>query len=470
MSGKLAQKSTRHRINAIAPAARLNYVSRVTRSPLACRCMCALALCLAGGGCVSSEPIEAPVGAMPIVRLPERAPAAIATREEILREARNKDVPGMVATTELIADVTERARIAAEVTTTLAPPELPLAMQYALALPPGRARGASITAVVHALAARGGTEALDWALALRDPDAALVARRAAVEELVNANPRSAIERVLALPESREREDMLGIAAAAWARKDATAAIEWVRTLPDGERKQRLTSTVAFEVAQEDPDRALQLAETLPAGRDRLLLFSAIGQTWVARDRKAALAWASHLPAGEPRDAAFAGIDTGLGIPTSRRVAAMPGVSGGARRVRGGGSAAMVALPEPNSADFEAWLATQRRGMSRDEAILEYVRQRGALQPSAVGPWLASLPGGPARDQAMQIFVDGLVISSPSEAARWITELPRASTSPEMIERTARQWLLTNPTAAEAWLRNSNLPLDRQEQLLREAGR
>jgi hypothetical protein len=40
----------------------------------------------------------------------------------------------------------------------------------------------------------------------------------------------------------------------------------------------------------------------------------------------------------------------------------------------------------------------------------------------------------------------------------------------MIERTAREWLRTNPIAAEAWLRSSNLPIDRQEQLLREAGR
>lgn len=436
--------------------------------PLAYRCACALALCLAGNGCVSSDSVEAPIAAMPKVNLPPRTPLAVATREEILREARAKDVPGMVATTERVADVLERARIAAEVTTALVQQDVPFAAQYALALPPGRAREAAIGVVAHAQVARGGTEALEWALTLRDPAAVVVARRATVEEMVRADPRAAIDRVLALPESGAREDMLGIAAAAWARKDATAAVDWVRALPEDERKRRLVSTVAFEVAQADPDRALKLAETLPTGRDRLLLFSAIGQTWVARDRKEAVAWASRLPAGEPRDAAFAGIDTGLGIPTTRRIASAPG-SGGARRTRGG-VASMAALPETSSPDFAAWLATQRPGMSRDEAILEYVRQRGASQPWAVGPWLASLPGGPARDQAMEIFVDGLLIGSPSDAARWITELPRSSRSDEMMEKTARQWLRTNPTAAETWLRSSNLPLDRQEMLLREAGR
>jgi hypothetical protein len=298
---------------------------------------------------------------------------------------------------------------------------------------------------------------------------ALVARRAAVEELVRANPRAALDRVLAQPESREREDMLQIAVAEWARRDATAAVDWVRALPEDERKKRLTSTAAFEVAQADPNRALALADTLPAGRDRWLLLSAIGQTWVARDPKAALAWAGQLPAGEQRDAAFSGIDTGMGIPSRRRVASAPG--SGANRTRGSARAMVgIGAPDTSSADFAAWLATQRPGMSNDEAILEYVRQRGALQPWAVGPWLSSLPGGPARDRAMEVFVDGLLVGSPADAARYISILPRSDRSNEMIEKTAKRWLLTNPNAAEMWLRDTPLTPDRKEQLLREAGR
>jgi hypothetical protein len=123
----------------------------------------------------------------------------------------------------------------------------------------------------------------------------------------------------------------------------------------------------------------------------------------------------------------------------------------------------------NSPDFEAWLATQAPGLSREEAILEYVRQRGAAEPEAVGPLIATLPGH-IRDQAMAIYLDGLLIGSPREAARWVRSLPRSERSDELIEKTARRYLMVNPEAALEWLEQSTLPIHRKEQLLREVGR
>ena len=103
-------------------------------------------------------------------------------------------------------------------------------------------------------------------------------------------------------------------------------------------------------------------------------------------------------------------------------------------------------------------------------MLEYVRQRGALEPFAVGPWVEALPGGPTRDRALEVFLENLLGSSPAEAARWLRSLPRSDRSDEMIERTAQVWLRTNPDAAAAWLRGTGLPPDRIEWLLRQAGR
>jgi hypothetical protein len=110
-------------------------------------------------------------------------------------------------------------------------------------------------------------------------------------------------------------------------------------------------------------------------------------------------------------------------------------------------------------------------MSREEAILEYIRQRGALEPDAVAPLLSAMAPGTLRDQAMDAYVDGLLIGrSPMEAARWVRSLPRSERSDELIEKTARRWLLTNPDAAVDWIEQSTLPAYRKEQLLREAGR
>jgi hypothetical protein len=109
-------------------------------------------------------------------------------------------------------------------------------------------------------------------------------------------------------------------------------------------------------------------------------------------------------------------------------------------------------------------------MAREEAILEYVRQRGALQPAAVGPLIESLPPGTMRDQAASIYVDGLLIGSPGEAARWVRSLPRSERTDELVEKTAKNWMLTNPDAAADWIQQSTLPQHRKEQLLRDAGR
>ena len=151
------------------------------------------------------------------------------------------------------------------------------------------------------------------------------------------------------------------------------------------------------------------------------------------------------------------------------MAGVSGIRGGSSRTRGG-TAAAIAWPEINSPAFAAWLATQPRGMSREEAILEYIRQRGALEPAAVRPLLESMPPGYARDQATDIYLDGLLIGSPMEAARWVRSLPRSERNNELLEKTARRLLMTHPDIGADWLEQSTLPRERKEQLLRDAGR
>jgi hypothetical protein len=439
----------------------------------------ALASCAFLGGCLSSSerhgstPGRPP--AMPTMALPTSSSAEKASESEIianaLRAARSNAFDGVVRTLRAAGDASTRARLADEIVKKISSDDPKLAARLALALGTEFQLIAIVERAGRNLARNDAQFALRWASELPAGTVSRQMSRAIVDELVSANPSMAIEQIQALPEGPVREDLMVLGAGAWGRRDPDAAISWLRGRPDDGLKQRLTSSIGFEVAQTRPNRAIEIAEMLPAGRDRWLLMSAIAQTWVATDSKAALAWAGGLPAGEPRDAALAGIDTGLGMPVSRRIAGAPGTRGGSSRTRGGGAAvAASAYPQINSPSFEAWLATQPKGMSREEAILEYIRQRGALEPGAVGPLISTLPGH-IRDQAAQIYLDGLLIgNSPGEAARWVRSLPRSERSDELIEKTARRWLLTNPDAAVEWVEQSTLPQHRKEQLLREAGR
>jgi hypothetical protein len=384
-----------------------------------------------------------------------------------LRAARNGDAAGATQGLMKVSDPIRRRQLMEKVTASLMETDPRMATRLAVEWANATQHLAIVSAPARAMAKAEGEQALRWAHDLPDSPAARAARRSVVDELAVSEPYGTIVRIEALPAGVARDELLVHAAGAWGRRDSDAAIGWLRQQPDSELKPQLISSVGFQVANSKPARALEVADMLPEGRNRWLLFSAIGQTWVATDSKAALAWAAKLPAGELRDAAFAGIDTGYGMPSSRRRANAPGSRG--LRTRGG--AAAVALEkESNSPDFAAWLATQTRKMTREEAILEYVRQRGAAQPASVGPLIESLPMGAMRQQASAIFVEGLLISSPGEAARWVRSLPRSEQTDELVEKTARRWMVTNPDAAVDFVEQSTLPGYMKDRLLRDANR
>jgi hypothetical protein len=428
-------------------------------------------------GCVSvttreSAAVRKP--AMPTIR-PAPEMASTPTREpdvldSVLRLAREGNTNEALRQLETIHDPADRGHVARRVVALLAEQDPNAAAALALRLPSGPGQIAALEDASRAMVRRDRVAALRWASELPDDAPSRSARRAVVTELVGSEGRAAIDRIHALPAGKVRDDSLVTAAAEWARRDPDGAIAWLRGWPDDTLKPRLISSVGFGVAQTRPDRAVAVAEMLPESRQRWMLFSAIAQTWVAVDSSGAHAWAGRLPAGEARDAAIAGIDTGLGVPAARRSASAPNTRGGSSRTRGGtAAAAAAAWPEMDSQAFAAWLATQRPGMTREEAILEYVRQRGASEPATVGQWVASLPGA-MRDRAAELYLENVLPTAPSEAANWLSSLPRSDRTNEMVEKTARRLLLVNPDAGAAWMDQMNLPPYQKERLLREAGR
>lgn len=430
------------------------------------------ALVLAGvlGGCVTErelrEASELRRPEMPSARAQASAVRAPPAEPEILATALQHARTGEFATAAHVigtgSSVEARERLARASASALFAADPAAAVALALQLPPGFTQEAALREVAELSVGRDPGAALQWALGLRDAAAQGGVRRFVAESLVATGPVEGMARLMAAPADSGRDEMLGFAAAAWARREPDAAGGWLRGLTDAPLQERLAASVGFEIAQTHPAHAIPYAEMLPKGRNRWLLFTAITQTWIAVDSRAAFAWTNQLPAGEPREAAIAGIDAGLGIAVARRMTPPPD-TGGATGRAGGRAATPVVGDDPA---FAAWLATQSGGMPREVAILEYVRQRSAAEPQVIGQWLVGLPGGPTREEAIEIFWRNLISLSSTEAARWLRMLPRSDRTSDLAGRLLREWLRADPDAAEAWLRESSLPGDPGEARLR----
>jgi hypothetical protein len=427
----------------------------------------------------AAEPRRLPP--MPTIetRTSPRPSLPAATEDEIIatatREALANDIIAAARTLDVTGDTPTRTRLGTTVAAAVAQQNPEIAARLALALPEGAGKSSAAEIAAQAWVQRDPNAALGWAVSAPDPDAAIALRRAVAMELIRHHPSAILECLKALPASRGRDEMLGIAAAAWSRHDIDATVAWLRSQPDDPLRQRLIANVAFEIAQRSPDQAIALAESLPAGRDRWLVFSTIAQTWIAKDPKAAVTWATQLPPGDAREAALAGVNSGMGLGSSRVPSLVRGTPPREASVAttlpsDANANSSVLRPELDSPAFAAWLATQPQAMSRDEAILEFVRQRGSADMGSIGNWVAGLAGEPSRQRAMEIYLDQTVRTSPAGAADWLRSLPASSRSDDMIEKTARELSHTDPRAAEALLRDTNFPPHRQEEILRNAPR
>jgi hypothetical protein len=317
--------------------------------------------------------------------------------------------------------LTERPRLARALVARSVPGDFPQAERLVSALSSGPTQAAALEELARARVQHDPAAALNWALANPDPALRSGALQATATQLVELGAGSTLTRLLQLPDSPARTEILGYAAAAWVRREPRPALAWLQTLGPGDLKDRAATSMGFALAQFDPPVALELLQTLPAGRDRRVLIGAIGQTWVARHTDEAWRWARQLPDSADREAAFAGIETGLGGAGAR--AARDGRNA-LPRIRGGG---------------------------------------GPADSAAVVP-----PAPSERDEARRREFAAVLQESPARAADWLTTLPPADRRDDFVEDLLRRWLPDNPTAAKTWIDQNISSPTRREFLLREA--
>lgn len=394
----------------------------------------ASALVLAGlSGCVATV-LPSPVARMPTV-LPGPAvgPKPTLTDRAVLgqalEQAGREDVGAMMASLGALSRA-ERDAVVRALFATIAQEDLGLGVRLVQAMPAGTMLTQATEVVARAMIDRDPGAAVQWALTWLEPETAHVGRQAVAEQWVERDPRAALDHLLALPTSPARTELVSFAVAGWGQRDATAAMAWVHGRPAGEDKNLAARSLAFALAQVQPERAVEVMEWMPEGRDRWLVVTAIGQTWVARNPMEAWRWAGRLPEAEAREAAFAGIETGLGGARTRRtvdasVIASSAASLGLRSAGGGGGAV-------------------------DDPRL--------------------LPPGAERERELRRKFDEALAESPVRASIWLASLPLPDRRDEMIDDLARRWLTTDPSAARNWMEQTILSNERKAQLLREAGR
>jgi hypothetical protein len=115
-------------------------------------------------------------------------------------------------------------------------------------------------------------------------------------EAARTIPVAALDLAVALPPTRERDDLLEHAVSQWAETDADLATVWVSAVPDQSLRQRLTSAVAIVLSEQDVVAAVTLAvNSLDAGDEQDRAVVSIVQRWAQYFPEAAAAWVSQFP-------------------------------------------------------------------------------------------------------------------------------------------------------------------------------
>lgn len=325
-------------------------------------------------------------------------------------------------------------------------------------------------------------EALELARELPG-EAGRMARTFAIQNLAATDPLAAVARIEQLPPGPERDQLLSVAAAGYARVDPEAALAWAQSLRPPQPNALLT--VLSAVARTDPDRALDIALSLAAnpgpqlapptmmiaaqmlaGADdperianRILsvadrtvreqTLSAVANAWSVRDPAAALRW---LVANADRVPARSLLQAGQQLARSDPAAAFGYTSQIPNELRAawlGSVAAGYAQNDPESA--MSWVGQYQGQAGYESAVAAIVQQAANYDPAVAARLLESMPpNGPGYVGAVSTIAYRWGSQSPREAAQWASDLRDATSRRMALSAVLQRWSVSDPAAARAW--------------------
>lgn len=145
--------------------------------------------------------------------------------------------------------------------------------------------------------------AAEWAVALPEGTVRDEMLMGVTGEFVKKDPREAANWAATLA-GTEGEQIQSLVAGKWAKEDPVASLAWAQKLPDGFGKNASVGAVVSEWAGEDVDAVSEFLNEMPRTIDRDSAVEAFSARIAGQDPHSAIAWADEIQDSETRRSAL----------------------------------------------------------------------------------------------------------------------------------------------------------------------
>jgi hypothetical protein len=315
-------------------------------------------------------------------------------------------------------------------------------------------------------------------------DAGRTARSFALQNYASTDPLAALARVEQLPPGGERDQLMGVVAAGYARVDPEGALAWAQSLQPPPAN--VLFAVLSSLARTDPDRALDIALSMPASRgpsfgppptlivaqlltntadpekianrvltvpDRLLreqTLSAMASSWSTKDPAAALRW---LVENRERVPPSSLLQAAQQLAASDPTAAASYSSQVPNDLRGAWLASVAAGYAQNDAKGAmSWVAQYQGQPGYEGAVAAIVQRAADYEPATAARLLETMNiASPEYFGAVSSIAYRWGRQSPRDAAQWAAGLNDDAPRRNALSAVLAQWSSSDPAAARAWV-------------------
>jgi hypothetical protein len=220
--------------------------------------------------------------------------------------------------------------------------------------------------------------------------------------------------------------------AGMASANLDTALARVETLDEGSKSMAMMGIASSATTDSSRRRLLDRAATLPDATRHQVYQGVVGQ-WAMSDPEAAVKWVRSLPADQ---------------------------AAGARESAG----QMLLMSRP---ELAADLMLEGAKPEDKSRIYDQVAGRWAYSDAkAAGEWLTKQPQGPELDGARRSYAATVAQKDPAGAMAWSTSVQDADQRAQSVTQTYFTWRQRDAAAADAGLKNSGLPADKIQEILR----
>ena len=257
-----------------------------------------------------------------------------------------------------------------------------------------------MAAVISGLADKDPARAFDLASEIASPMEQTQALQSVVNMAILRDPASMgplLERVLAMPNSAQRQTLVQMAVNSLASRDPGKAAEWLVANPG--QSSEVVAQVASQYARTDPARAASYSARL-TGDSRVAWVRGVAAGYAQVDSRGAIDWVEQLRgAPEYDEAAFAVVQSTTPEDPAAAARLIDSISREDYRRNGALSLAMR-WTNTDPAAAANWAANLRDPSVRTFAVQAVGSTWAQQNAPAAKEWVLSQPPGPARDGAL----------------------------------------------------------------------